>query len=353
MDPISRSRTAFIPTTYREPAEQPQRSAPKPQVLERTINTVDAFTPHTPIQKALVDQARRATAPKAITIRPPAEGLTKSAESEPRVAAKGIGSAIGGALKDIGGALKDFGGRVVDGVAGIGKGIYDSVTGTLKNTWEMAETFGKGIANIFTGRFKEGFAQLGLSLLKAIQTPMDGLLRLGGSVLSAIQTMLFIEPTSRKLTGDELAALHKVYGDSIDYTRIEIKEGNAGLLTIGGRPFTHGDTIYIPKDALPLTPELLVHETAHVWQHQNGGNDYMSEALVAQFFGDGYNLGKALRQGKSWEEMNPEQQAEFIELAFGQGCFETPPAPFKLDGKDYTQQFEAAKRSLRASQGAP
>ncbi|RKH93594.1 hypothetical protein D7Y04_40015 [Corallococcus sp. AB038B] len=242
---------------------------------------------------------------------------------------------------------------MLDGVAGIGKGIYDSVKGTLKNTWEMAETAGKGLANIFTGRFKEGFAQLGLSVLKGIQTPTDGLLRLGGSVLSAIQTMLFIEPASRKLTGDELAALHKVYGDSIDYTRIEIKEGNAGLLTIGGRPFTHGDTIYIPKDSLPLTPELLVHETAHVWQHQNGGNDYMSEALVAQLFGDGYNLGKALRQGKSWEEMNPEQQAEFIELAFGQGCFEEPPAPFKIDGRDYTQQFEAAKESLRAGQGAP
>ncbi|RKI08293.1 hypothetical protein D7Y15_26145 [Corallococcus sp. AB030] len=346
MDPISRSRTALLPTTYSEPAEQPQRSAPKPLALERAINTVDAFTPHTPAQKALVDQVRRATTPTAITIRPPAEGLAKAAESEPRVTAQGF-------LSGIGDALSDFGGRVVDGIAGIGKGIYDSVKGTLKNTWEMAETFGKGLANIFTGRFKEGFAQLGLSVLKAIQTPTDGLLRLGGSILSAIQTMLFIEPPSRKLTGDELAALHTVYGDSIDYTRIEIKEGNAGLLTIGGRPFTHGDTIYIPKDSLPLTPELLVHETAHVWQHQNGGNDYMSEALVAQLFGDGYNLGKALRQGKSWEEMNPEQQAELIELAFGQGCFDEPPAPFKIDGRDYTQQFEAAKESLRAGQGAP
>ncbi|MBZ4373222.1 hypothetical protein [Corallococcus sp. AS-1-6] len=346
MDPISRSRTALLPTTYREPAEQPQRSAPKPPALERAINTVDAFTPHTPVQKALVDQARRATTPTAITIRPPAEGLTQAAESGPRVAAQGFFSSIGD-------ALTDFGGRVVDGVAGIAEGIYDSVKGTLKNTWEMAETAGKGLANIFTGRFKEGFAQLGLSLLKAIQTPTDGLLRLGGSVLSAIQTMLFIEPAGRKLTDDEFAALHKVYGDSIDYTRIEIKEGNAGLLTVGGRPFTHGDTLYIPKDSLPLQPELLVHEAAHVWQHQNGGNDYMSEALVAQLFGDGYNVGKALRAGKSWEEMNPEQQAEFIELAFGQGCFETPPAPFKLDGKDYTAQFEAAKKALRAGQGAP
>ncbi|RKH05046.1 hypothetical protein [Corallococcus carmarthensis] len=346
MDAISRSRTALLPTTYREPAEQPQRSTPKPRVLERSINTVDAFTPHTPTHKALVDQVRRTTTPTAISIRPPTEGLTKSAESEPRVSAQGFFSSVGD-------ALKDFGGRVVDGVAGIGKGIYDSVKGTLKNTWEMAETFGKGIANIFTGRFAEGFTQLGLSVLKAIQTPTDGLLRLGGSILSAIQTMLFIEPTSRKLTGDELAALHEVYGDSIDYTRIEIKEGNAGLLTVGGRPFTHGDTIYIPKDSLPLQPELLVHEAAHVWQHQHGGNDYMSEALVAQLFGDGYNVGKALRQGKSWEQMNPEQQAEFIELAFGQGCFETPPAPFELGGKDYTQQLEAAKKSLRAGQGAP
>ncbi|NNC01922.1 hypothetical protein HJC10_03515 [Corallococcus exiguus] len=345
MDPISRSRTALLPTTYREPAEQPQRSAPKPQTLERAVNTVDAFTPHTPAQRALVDQARRAMPTTAITIRPPADGLAQ-AESEPRVSAQGFFSSIGD-------ALTDFGGRVVDGVAGIAEGIYDSVKGTLKNTWEMAETAGKGLANIFTGRFKEGFAQLGLSVLKAIQTPTDGLLRLGGSVLSAIQTMLFIEPTSRKLTGDELKVLHEVYGDSIDYSRIEIKEGNAGLLTVGGRPFTHGDTIYIPEGSLPLQPELLVHEAAHVWQHQNGGNDYMSEALVGQWFGDGYNFEKALRQGKAWEEMNPEQQAELIEQAFGQGCFETPPSPFMVDGRDYTTQFEAAKKALRAGQGAP
>ncbi|WP_223643971.1 hypothetical protein [Corallococcus sp. EGB] len=346
MDPISRSRTTFLPTTYREPAEQPQRSAPKPQVLERVVNTIDAFTPHTPTQKALIEQARRATTPTAITIRSPTEGLTKAAGSEPRVSAQGFFSSVGG-------ALKDFGGRVVDGIAGIGRGIYDSVKGTLKNTWEMAETFGKGIANIFTGRFSEGFAQLGLSILKAIQTPTDGFLRLGGSILSAIQTMLFVEPTSRKLTGDELAALHEVYGDSIDYTRIEIKEGNAGLLTVGGRPFTHGDTIYIPKDWLPLTKDTLVHEAAHVWQHQQGGNDYMSEALVAQLFGDGYNFEKALRQGKSWEQMNPEQQAALIEQAYQDGCFDNPPAPFIVDGRDYTAQFEAAKKSMRAGQGAP
>ncbi|RKH12794.1 hypothetical protein D7V97_07450 [Corallococcus sp. CA053C] len=347
MDPISsRSRTALLPTTYRDTsAESPPRPAAKPAAPGRAANTVDVFSPSTPLQRALVDQARKASAPALVTIRPPAEGLTK-ADGEQRVSAQGF-------LGDIGRGLKDFGGRVVDGVAGIGKGIYDSVTGTLKNTWEMTETFGKGIGNIFTGRFEEGFAQLGLSLLKAIQTPTDGLLRLGGSILSAIQTMLYVEPTSRKLTGAELASLHEVYGDSIDYTRIEVKEGNAGLLTLGGRPFTHGDTIYIPEGSLPLKPETLVHEAAHVWQHQHGGNDYMSEALVAQFFGDGYNVGKALRQGKSWEEMNPEQQAEFIEMAFAKGCFETHPAPFELDGKDYTAQFEAAKKSLRAGQGAP
>ncbi|NOK32361.1 hypothetical protein HMI49_03990 [Corallococcus exercitus] len=346
MDPISRSRTALLSTTYREPAEQPQRSTPKPQVLERSLNTVDVFTPHTPIQKALVDQARRATTPTAITIPPPAEGLTKTAESEPRVSAQGFFSSVGG-------ALKDFGGRVVDGVAGIGKGIYDSVKGTLKNTWEMAETFGKGIGDIFSGRFAEGFTKLGLSVLKAIQTPTDGLLRLGGSILSAIQTMLYVEPTSRKLTGEELAVLHEVYGDSIDYTRIEIKEGNAGLLTVGGRPFTHGDTIYIPTDWLPLTKDTLVHEAAHVWQHQQGGNDYMSEALVAQFFGDGYNFEKALRQGKSWEEMNPEQQARFVERGFKAGCLDTPPQALIIDGKDFTDEFMMAMEQVRTGKGAP
>ncbi|MCY1042680.1 hypothetical protein OV208_15250 [Corallococcus sp. bb12-1] len=344
MDPISsRSRTTLLPTTYCGGSAEPPRPAPQTAATSRAANTVDVFSASTP--STLVAKARTVSAIAPAIVSPPATSITK-AEGEQRVSAQGL-------LGDIGDALLGVGERIVDGVSGVVTGVYDSVVGTLKNTWEMAETFGKGIVNIFTGRFGEGFAQLGLSILKAVQTPTDGLLRLGGSVLSAIQTLLFIEPVGRKLTGEEMAALHAVYGDSIDYTKIQLKEGNAGLLTVGGRPFTHGDTIYVPEGWLPLTPDTLVHEAAHVWQHQHGGNDYMSEALAAQLFGDGYKFEKALREGKAWEEMNPEQQAEMLEQAYAKGCFKTPPAPFIVDGRDYSAQLAAAMKSVHAGQGAP
>ncbi|NMO14145.1 hypothetical protein HPC49_22065 [Pyxidicoccus fallax] len=168
-----------------------------------------------------------------------------------------------------------------------------------------------------------------------------------------MQTLLGVEPVGRKLTDAELAVLRSVYGDFLDTSKLRIKEGDVGLLTLSGRPFTHGNTLYIPRKHLPLTEELLVHEAAHAWQHQNGGTDYMSESLVGQYLGDGYDFAKALTEGKSWAEMSPEQQAELLEQAFRQGCFKTPPKPCLVHGKDYSAQLAAALVEVRAGRGAP
>ena len=54
--------------------------------------------------------------------------------------------------------------------------------------------------------------------------------------------------------------------DSIDYSKVRIKEGSAGLFSASGRPFTHGDTIYVPPKWLPLDASTLTPEMAHVWQ---------------------------------------------------------------------------------------
>jgi hypothetical protein len=91
----------------------------------------------------------------------------------------------------------------------------------------------------------------------------------------------------------------------------------------------------------------------HVWQHQNGGTDYMSEALWGQYFGDGYDFEKALKEGKSFGEMNPEQQAELMQQAYLSGYFEGPGRKFTYNGVDYTAQLEAAVKQVRAGRGAP
>ena len=96
-----------------------------------------------------------------------------------------------------------------------------------------------------------------------------------------------------------------------------MKEGHSGILTLPNRGFCLGNTIYLPPGATAHTPKMdvLVHEAGgHAWQYQNGGTDYLSEALVAQLLeqlglGEGYDYSNELAAGTSWDELNPEQQA--------------------------------------------
>jgi hypothetical protein len=53
-------------------------------------------------------------------------------------------------------------------------------------------------------------------------------------------------------------------------------------------------------------------------------------ALWAQTAGDGYDFAKALRQGKAWKDMNPEQQGQMIQDAYRGVYFETPGALFGI-----------------------
>ena len=273
-----------------------------------------------------------------------------SAALAPAVPAQATRTSSGTAQKGLWGSIAAAAG---DAFRGVVRGAVDATVGLVRNGIEAAQTLAGGVGKLVTGRVGEGLAQLGQGLVKVVQTPVDALLMVGGRTLGAVQTLLGVEPVGRKLTDSELAALRSVYGDSLDASRIRIKEGNAGLLTLSGRPFSLGDTLYIPRKHLPLTESLLIHESAHVWQHQHGGTDYMSESLAGQYLGDGYDYAKALRQGTPWVEMNPEQQAELLEQAFRQGCFATPPKPFLVNGKDYSAQLAVAVADVRAGRGAP
>jgi len=284
-------------------------------------------------------------------------------------AASSVGNSVAGAAKKVGGAIVDgakwIGGKVADaakwvgprlwdGIRGLGTGLWDTIKGVGHNLFEGVSTIGGAFGKLFKGDFGGFFKDLGSGLLKTfVQTPVDATLVMGGRAISAIQTLIGVEPVGRKLTDDEITELRKVYGDSIDYSKVRIKEGNAGLFSVSGRAFTHGDTIYIPKKDLPLTKDLLVHEMGHVWQHQNGGTDYMSEALAGQYVGDGYNFEKGIDEGKSWSELNPEQQAELLQQAYKSGFFNSPGQRFTYNGKDYTDYLNEALRQLRAGQGAP
>ena len=274
--------------------------------------------------------------------------------------------AVWGGLKSAGGAISDaakwFAPRAWDALRGLGTGIVGAVEGVARNLVEGAGQFFGGIGKLFEGDFSGGLKDMGMGLLKTfVQTPVDAILMVGGRVLSAIQTMTGLEPAGRELTSDEIATLRQVYGDSIDYSQVRIKEGNSGLFSLFGRPFTQGDTIYIPKGSLPLSPDVLVHEMGHVWQFQHGGTDYMSEALWAQNFGEGYDFSKGIDEGKSFSELNPEQQAELMQQAYLAGFFDPTSSSYgkfiytRPDGTtvDYTAYLNDALQQVRSGQGAP
>ena len=292
---------------------------------------------------------------------------------------------LGGVRDFLGGArdrIVDAGRSLFDGavaqVVGFGRSVVEgagqifSGVGRVLNPSPIINLFQGDISgawNAFTNNVTQGFSDIGRGLIKGtVQAVFDaGIVGLSSAV-SAVQTLVGLEPPSRGLTTQETDQLRSVYGDTIDYSQIRIKEGSLGLNQLLA-PHTIGNTIYIPQGWLDPNSsnyqtqrnDLLVHETAHVWQYQNGGTDYIGESLWNQAMGAisggdrnaAYDFEQPIKDGKTWSQLNPEQQAHLIESAYSQGLFDNPNARFVYNGNDYTDYVRDAMRQMRAGEGAP
>lgn len=166
----------------------------------------------------------------------------------------------------------------------------------------------------------------------------------GLEVISNVEQVLGLEAKATKLSTEQISLLEKIFNSSIDYRKVTIKAGNSHLLSISGRAFVMGNTIYMPKEH--YVTSLLVHEMVHIWQYQNQGLDYISKSLRGQYLGDGYDFIKGINLGKSWKELNPEQQASLIEKAYISGFF-TSLDKFIYKEKDCTDYLKMALAILR------
>ena len=230
----------------------------------------------------------------------------------------GIVGAARGAILDAAEATSDQ----TRGIVSIAQGATDGLTSSVNTP-----RFNQGWNQVYDGLFQLGKGQLKLFL----QTPADFFLMNDLKMASAVQTLLFLESSGRLLTGLERMLLEPIFKSSVQYEAIRIKEGFSGLLHLGYDPsnrwgkvalwntraLTIGNTIYMKNTAPDMWNEVLAHETTHVWQHQNGGTDYLLECLFAQTLGEGYSFADAItRQNRPWAGLNPEQQGFLIQMAY-------------------------------------
>lgn len=249
--------------------------------------------------------------------------------------------------------------RLVDAGRGLLTGVVSATVGVARGLRVVLTGLVGGVALYVRGRPREGRFLLRRGLWRVAQLPVDVFLMLAGRVVSAVQVLLWMEPVGRRLSGYEVTLLRPIFGASVDYAAVRLKEGPLGVLGVSGRAFAHGDTVFVPPPSGPTDLGLLVHELVHVWQHQHGGTAYMSSAIVAQLSRDGYDWRKGVERDLRWEELNPEQQAQFIEEATLVGLIHpghralSPRARLKGWTEKALPLLEDALVSVRTGRGAP
>jgi hypothetical protein len=133
-----------------------------------------------------------------------------------------------------------------------------------------------------------------------------------------------IKFNTRTLTDQEIQVAKSVFGDSINYDLVRIDESARSVVAareldnaVDNRPFTTFHTI---NTWGPLNNEsTLIHELTHVWQYEQDGAIYITEALQAQHSDAGYGYGgvagleKQLANGGGLTDFNREQQGDVLE----------------------------------------
>ena len=183
-------------------------------------------------------------------------------------------------------------------------------------------------------------------------------------ITSTLLTGVGLEPKGRKLNDEERAMLRREFGPGLDLEAIRIKEC-ADVLSAGAPARTVGNTIYVSSKKSPAALTLLAHEAVHAWQYQHGGTQYIAGSLEAQGAagltgGDrngAYEFAEPIAKGRSFRDLNPEQQANLMEEAAIAGMFASDEAAKSVrvvvKGVDYTDAVRAAQALLRAGEGAP
>jgi hypothetical protein len=217
-----------------------------------------------------------------------------------------VGSVLGGVCRWIGGAISgalDLVGAAVKGVLGVVGGILGGVLRIVG-----------GILRLDPGPILQGLGDIFSGIGGAVLVIL-------GKLVALVQVVLLIQDTERPLTAEERRLLRLVFHRSIALHNVRLVPGRAGVFGVNDRPFTLGNTVYLKGRDPRKEPELLVHECVHVWQYQNEGARYASDALAAQAVeDDAYAWEDEISRGHTkWVDFNREAQAQLFEDTYTDG----------------------------------
>lgn len=221
-------------------------------------------------------------------------------------------------------------------LGGVIKGVFTIVGVAVKSVFGIVGGVISGVVQIIGGIISLQ-PDLILDGLIDIISPIFGtILVVVGKVITLVQTIFVLQKPERPLTDKEKAQLKRVFKDTVFYYVIRVIEGRSGLFGINPRPFTLGNTIYLKENS--PTYDLLTHEVTHVWQYQNEGVRYASDAIGAQWFvPDEYDWEKEIndRDKSSWSELNNEAQGQFLQDLWIKGELITGGTTKRSDGCFY------------------
>lgn len=246
-----------------------------------------------------------------------------------------VGEFVSDVVETVGNAIEDgldWAGADVPGwshftgwLGSIVSGITDLVGSVVKGVFGIIGGVIGGVVRIIGGIFSLNGGLIVQGLGDIFSSILGGIIVFVLRVVALVQQAIPFQARERRMTKDEIKDLKRIFGDSLAYYNIRIVEGRAGIF-LGPRELVTGNTIYMKGHDPDTERERLAHECVHVWQYQNRGSRYTSDALYAQLFvDDEYSWEKELDRGKEeWVEFNTEAQGKFIQDVYFEGQLVVP-----------------------------
>ena len=188
---------------------------------------------------------------------------------------------------------------------------------TMKNPQNIVENFmkaveeaGKSIQDVYQAvivdlseEFIEEVTNTYYKMKKAVKDILHAVAEIYlGALATVISILLNTLGSYRPMRADEIVEAKKIYGNTLDYSSIYFSQESLSNDILFGiqdfitknedsRAFVSNTLVNFDVNDGEIEYDTMIHELCHVWQYKDTGAFYMSEAIHAQYFGEGYNYG--------------------------------------------------------------